>query len=113
MAWQPSLNPTVQGRWRARVEELEALGEPVRVVAARHKCSAGSLSKWRVWFRRQAEEPVAPTSFVEVKVAAPRPSRSGGGDGMVVELVNGRRVYLGSGFEPDALRRLVAVLDRS
>lgn len=112
MAWKPSQSPVVQARWRARVDELEASGESVRVAAGRFGCSAGSLSKWRIWLRRQPPSPDPSTAFVQLRVQEPDSRQTAGGDGMVVELANGRRVFLGPGFQTKALKRLVTALDR-
>ena len=105
MAWKASKNPSVQARWRSRVEALEASGDSAAGFARRRGFSAESLRRWRKWFQPQFP------ALVEVVVADPAVevvSRH-----MVVELLNGRRVHLEPGFDDRAVTQLVCLLERS
>jgi hypothetical protein len=53
------------------------------------------------------EEPSA-TAFLPVHLAEPIPAT---GSGVEVVLTAGRRIVLGAGFDPETLRRVVAVLE--
>jgi transposase-like protein len=111
------------GDWRSWVEELARSGESVREFAARHGLKPGTLSYWR-WKLRQAEQarssvrrPRPPKARSRLEVASlPAGSfievqASGVGDRFELELANGRRLRIPSGFEAQALQRLLGVLE--
>jgi hypothetical protein len=108
MPWSASRDPVVQQQWRERVERFEASGLSAKAFCAREGFGVESLRRWRRWLGRQAAEVPALVEVRVREVAPPPPPR----DAMVVELAQGRRLVLEPGFDPGAVARLVATLER-
>jgi hypothetical protein len=108
MAWHASRDPSIQQRWRERVHRFEVSGLSAKAFCEREGFGTESLRRWRRWC---TQNPPQLPALVEVKVAAPAPPPPPR-DHMVVELAGGRRLTLEPGFDPDAVARLVAILDR-
>jgi transposase-like protein len=101
--------------WRRRVERWKDSGLTAKEFAAEVGINAGTLQFWRYKLKRDgrpARRPKTPSdailsSLVEVRASA----------GAIVdqrfeiELGNGRRVRVAAGFEPEALRTLLTVLE--
>jgi transposase-like protein len=97
---------TAESRWREVLERQRASGLSVAAFCRRHGLSAASLYAWR---RRLSVAAPGP-AFVEAKLTdVPAPAEAAG----VVEvwLRGGRRVRVGSGFDPQLLKELVAALE--
>jgi transposase-like protein len=103
--------------WRRRVERWKDSGLTAKEFAAETGINAGTLQFWR-YKLKQGGRPTARrrikasadailSSLVEVRATA---------SGIVdqrfeIELGNGRRVRVAAGFEPAALKALLAVLE--
>jgi hypothetical protein len=120
--------PTMQRKherrevWVHRIERWRESGLSAREFAARHGFKATTLNHWSWRLRQeQAREasprsprshrppngaiaPLAPLSFIEVQ-ATPTEER------FELELTDGRRLRIPTGFEASALQRLLGVLE--
>lgn len=109
-------------RWSRLIAELDESGLSLAEFARRHDLKRGSLSHWK-WklshpecrrdYRRRARKrraqppaaaPAAPLQFLEIR-STPTAER------FELELTDGRRLRIPSGFEAPALQRLLGVLE--
>jgi len=108
--------------WVRRVERWRESGLSIREFAARHGLKVGTLSHWSWRLRsEQARDPatpgpqpsprsngvpssLAPLSFIEVQAALTE-------ERFELELTDGRRLRIPTGFEATALQRLLGVLE--
>ena len=110
-------------RRRSRVEaerlvlEFERSGLSRRVFCAQHGLSVPSLDQYRKRCRdgvpsstgaQAAANRILPVEFVDAGASAVESCRS-----LRVELANGRRIEVGTGFDASTLERLVAVLEKA
>lgn len=93
-------------RWRAKearavLKQLDASGLSVREFAARYGLETPRLYRWRAQLASLG--PAAAPAFIEVERSP----------GVAIEVVlrSGHVIRVRDGFEEDALRRVVAVLD--
>lgn len=107
---------------RRIVEEASRPGVSVTSVAKRYKITTSLLFRWR---QALGLEPVAPTTFLAVRIAddedlAPQPAASATppsiiiereGAGIEVHLVGGRRVRFDVGVDPQTMRAVVTALE--
>jgi len=92
---------------RRHVNDLDESGLSVREYSELTRVSASSLYQWRRRFRNTSQD-VAPSSdFVSVTVV-PDPIAA---EPLVIEMAGGRRIMVGAGFDEDALRRLITVVE--
>jgi transposase len=103
--------------WRKRVERWKASGLTAKEFAAEVGINAGTLQFWQHKLktcgpiarrpRRRRTDAIVASSLVELRapVAAALDQR------FEVELGNGRRVRVSAGFDADALKRLLVVLE--
>jgi hypothetical protein len=106
-------NTRAEVRWRALIREQESSGESVWAFAQRRGLSAATLYWWRSRLRRRSARPgvrlqLAPVTIVPSE-SRPRPSTASSFD---LELASGRRLRVPADFDANALRRLVATLER-
>jgi hypothetical protein len=110
-------------RRRSRVEaerlvlEFERSGLSRRAFCAQHGLSVPSLNQYRKRCRdmvlpsteaQAAANRILPVEFVDAGASAVGSSRA-----LWVELANGRRIEVGTGFDASTLERLVAVLEKA
>lgn len=81
-----------------------------REFAARQGVAINTLRYWKYIFDRELRERRGPASLVEV---TPGPLLSIEDRRFELELASGRRLRIPSGFEVEALKRLLAVLDET
>ena len=101
--------------WQKRLERWRESGLTAEQFASELGINAGTLKFWRykvnkaVRVTAQERRPVKPaavtSAFVEVR-AAPSDAR------FEIDLANGRRLRVPSAFDPNALERLIAILER-
>jgi hypothetical protein len=105
-----------QDEWRRRVERWKDSGLTAKEFAAETGINAGTLQFWQYKLkgggrpiRRPKPKPSDPilSSLIEVRA----PAGAIGDQRFEIELGNGRRVREAAGFEPEALRALLAVLE--
>lgn len=109
--------------WATRVEAWQKSGMTAREYAAEIGVNPKTLSYWKWRFRREAEEPAAqqpgasdaeqssPVTFVEVlPSAALSPPQA---EPFIVHVAGERRVTVPAHFDPESLRRLLAVLEQA
>jgi len=103
--------------WRRRVERWKDSGLTAKEFAAEMGLNAGTLQFWH-YKLKGSERPARPprpkhpseailSSLVEVRA----PTGAAVDHRFEIELSNGRRVRVAAGFEPAALRTLLAVLE--
>ena len=102
--------------WRSRIEQWRGSGLTAEKFAAELGINAGTLKFWAYKLnkaKREASGQVAQSkrkraagaaSFVEVRTAS--------ASCFEIELGNGRRLRVPSGFEAEALERLLGLLER-
>lgn len=103
--------------WRRRVERWKDSGLTAKEFAAETGINAGTLQFWQYKLKggarptkRSRPRPPADTilsSLVEVRA----PVTTIADQRFEIELVNGRRVRVAAGFEPTALKTLLAMLE--
>lgn len=93
------------------VGEYEASGLTRQAFYAGRGLSVASLDKYRRQYRSVARAG-GEGRLVSVEVM-PGLSGSNGGSALWVELANGRRIGVGSGFDAATLERLLAVVERA
>jgi len=110
---------------RRIVEEALRPGVSVTSVAKRYKITTSLLFRWR---QALGLEPVAPTTFLPVRIAdvddepAAEPRTAGGGPaariiierpiaGIEIELIGGRRVRFDRDVDAETMRRVVTALE--
>ena len=102
--------------WRRRIERWKGSGLTAKEFAAELGINAGTLQVWR--YKLKGDRPTRPqapkvssnailSSLVEVRA----PVGSSVDQRFEIELANGRRVRVGSGFDAGALRALLAVVE--
>jgi hypothetical protein len=99
-------------RWRRLVAEQEASGLSARAFSRRHGLAEGTLAWWRSELRRRGAERrsrEAPPVLAPVRLVGEAPPAPAGE--FTVELAGGQRLYVSAGFDADALRRLLDVLE--
>jgi transposase len=103
--------------WRRRVDRWKESGLTAREFAAEMGINAGTLQFWRYKLQRgsrpgkrasaAASSDAILSSLVEVRA----PAGAIADMRFEIELSNGRRVRVAAGFEPTALKTLLAVLE--
>lgn len=100
--------------WAKRVERWRDSGLTAEQFASEIGINANTLKFWSYKVSKavaaaptRARKAPAPSSLVEVTSAVTAESR------FELELAGGRRVSIPPGFDPSALERLLAVLERS
>jgi hypothetical protein len=103
--------------WQKRLERWRESGLTAEQFASELGINAGTLKFWRYKVNKAIREtshprrpvkPAAPTTpaFVEVRAASSEAR-------FEIDLANGRRLRVPSAFDPSALERLIAVLERT
>jgi transposase len=111
-------------RWTAEekvriVEESFARPRAVASTARRHEIARALLTRWRAEYRAGALGGDRGPSFTRLAVMTEPVSQSASAPAAAVEarveimLGNGRRVLVPASIDPDALARLLPVLDRA
>lgn len=104
---------TTEARWRSVVREQETSGETVREYARQRGLSAATLYWWRSELGRRGAGRADRIALAPVTVLGVRsPARSHAGAGFEVLLANGRRLCVPRDFDVEALRELIAALER-
>jgi hypothetical protein len=104
---------TTEARWRSVVREQEASGRTVREFARLRGLSAATLYWWRSELGRREVGRDDRIALARVTVlGSTAPARSRAVAGIEVELANGRRLCVARDFDVEALRELVAALER-
>jgi hypothetical protein len=104
-------------RRRSRVEaeqlvrEYESSGLTRQAFCAGRGLSVTALDKYRRRHRRATES--GEGRLVPVEVLSGISVAASGGSGLWVELPNGRRIGVGSGFDAAVLRRLLQVVEQA
>ncbi len=110
---QPRTSPE---EWQSRIEQWRGSGLTADKFAAELGINAGTLKFWCYKLNKAKREAAgqvalskrkrtaAAASFVEVRTASE--------SCFEIELGNGRRLRVPSGFEPEALERLLGLLER-
>jgi hypothetical protein len=107
----------VQRRRRSRVEaeqlvrEYESSGLTRQAFCAGRGLSVAALDKYRRRHRRATKS--GEGRLVPVEVLSGISAAASGGSALWVELANGRRIGVGSGFDAAALRRLLQVVEQA
>jgi hypothetical protein len=96
-------------QWEERVAQWRASGLTAREFAARNRLKVHTLRHWAWKLRREAD---GVTSLARVPALIELHARAATDDRFEVEL-GGRRVRVPPSFDPDALRRLLAVLEEA
>jgi|SRR3954469_8269745 transposase len=104
--------------WRRRVERWKDSGLTAKEFAAETGINAGTLQFWQYKLKRGARPTRSPrprtpadtivSSLVEVRAPVITTVID---QRFEIELINGRRVRVAVGFEPSALKTLLAVLE--
>ncbi len=101
-------------RSRAEAEELvrefEASGLKRQVFCAEHGLSVAALDKYR---RQYGQGTTGNEGRLVALEVIPEVSASKLSSALCVELANGRRIEVGSGFDAATLERLLAVLEQA
>lgn len=95
-----------RSEWRRRVRRWQAGGLTAREFADRLGVRVNTLRYWKYVFDRERRRP-APASLVEVTAG---PLLSVEDRRVELELPTGHRLRVPSGFDAEALRRLLAML---
>ena len=101
------------------VEERLAGPNLARSTARRHGIALLGLYLWRRHYRRGelsgAAPAVRPVAFLAEPAApaAAAPQPCAASETIEIRLANGRRIVVSAGIDPDALARLLPVLDRA
>jgi hypothetical protein len=103
--------------WQKRVDRWRESGLSAEQFATELGINSGTLRFWQYKLnkakRAGASRDVRPSKTTTPAVAAFVEVRSAGGDARFeLELCNGRRLRVPEGFDPKALERLLAVLER-
>ena len=100
-----------EARWRALVREQEASGKSVREFAERRGLSAATLYWWRSALARRARS--SRPHFAEVTLLdSDADVERRDSQPFELALRGGGRLRVPSGFDPESLRRLLAVLEQ-
>jgi transposase len=106
-----------RGEWRKRVARWKSSGLTAKEFAAEVGINAGTLQYWqyKLKYGDRLDKPPQPGTRSDAIVASlvevPAPAVSMVDQRFEVELGNGRRVWVAVGFDAEALRRLLAVLE--
>jgi len=108
---------TGRDEWQKRVQRWKDSGLTAREFAAETGINAGTLQFWR-YKLKQGIRPAARTKrkpssneILASLVEVPAPVAAADDRCFEIELGNGRRVRVGSGFDAETLRSLIAVLE--
>lgn len=93
------------------VREFEASGLTRQTFCAERGLSLAALDKYRRQYRRAMER--GEGRLVPVEVLAGISSSASGSSALWLELRNGRRIGVGSGFDVATLQRLLSVLEQA
>lgn len=93
---------------RVLVAALAESGQSLVQFARRHDVDPRRLGRWRSRLARGAGEGVR---FHPVQLVASESAREPERGGIEIELVGGRRIHVGRGFDAEDLRLVVAVLE--
>ena len=113
---EAGLEVALRGRRRSRAEaeqlvrEYEASGLTRQAFCAGRGLSVTALDKYRRRLCRATQ--TGEGRLVPVEVLAGRSAAASSGSALWVELANGRRIGVGSGFDAAALRLLLQVLEQ-
>lgn len=100
-------------RWRALVREQESSVETVGEFARRRGLSAATLYWWRSRLRRSGARRGERLQLAPVTILPSQSSsRASAASDFELALANGLRLRVPADFDADALRRLVATLER-
>jgi len=99
-----SKRPRPRGEWEALVAEWRRSGLPRREFARRHGLAPATLTWWASRLRRERRQ--ADPALVPVRLLEEPPVAE-----FVVRLCTGRSVVVPASFDPEALRRIVTVLE--
>lgn len=102
-----------EGRWRALIREQERGGLSVAEFARRRGVSAATLYWWRSQLSRREERDRKPRLVAVEVIGSKEGDSSNGGRGFELELAGGRRLYVPSRFDAEALSRLIAAVERA
>ena len=91
------------------MERWRASGEPARVFAARAGLNASTLAWWASQLRRRRQAR-PPTAVGLVRVVAAAPEQAPGAP-VEILLAGGHVLRVGRGFDPVALRAVLATLE--
>ena len=103
--------PKRSSRWgaaeaRTLLADCRRSGLSLGEYCQRRKIGYERLRRWRGKLERSRREPAVALAPVQIVAAPPRPSAGR----MELRLGDGRRVRLGTDFDPEALSRLLRVL---
>lgn len=101
-------DPRKEHQWRQWIQQWQTTGLTVRAFCARHALAVPSFYAWRRLLRRRE---AATGPFVPVQVIPDDPPVPTGT--LEVVLAGGRRLRVTPGFDPAALRQLLAVLEEA
>jgi hypothetical protein len=110
--------------WAALIDEWHKSGLSLPAFCQRRGLNSGTMQGW-VYKRTHkgaierarrkedtAEDPPAAAAFLPVRVIGAEPEHEGTGrSGVEIVLGVGRRVVIGARFDPETLRRVIAVLE--
>lgn len=99
-------DPRKEQHWRRLIQQWQHSGLSVRAFCDRHQLAPPSFYAWRHRLRQRA---AAAAPFVPVRVVADAPPQPAGG--IEIVLAGGRCLRIAPGFDPAALRQLLAVLE--
>lgn len=108
MAHGRSRDPRKEQHWRRLIQQWQRSGLSVRAFCDRHQLTQPSFYAWR---HRLQQRAAAAAPFVPVRVVPDAPPLAAGS--IEVVLASGRRLRVAPGFDPAALRQLVAVLEEA
>jgi hypothetical protein len=112
---------TSRAEWRKRIERWRESGLSAEQFAAELGVNVGTLRHWKYFLakegnadrgQKRARKQRQPESFVEIAPAAVSAKSAFTHEAFELEIA-GRRVRIPSGFEAEALSRLIAVLERA
>lgn len=102
-------NPRKERQWRQWLKQWQHSGLSVRAFCAQHHLPEHRFYAWR----RLLRDRTVPFLPVRVLAEPERESQPSAGPPLEVVLANGRRLHVAAGFDADALRRLLAVLEEA
>jgi transposase len=101
-------DPRKEHQWRQWLRQWQSSGQSVRDFCDRHGLSQATFYAWRRILRQRDADA---TPFVAVQVVAD--TLSAPAPPLEVVLAGGRCLRITSGFDPDTLRQLLAVLEEA
>jgi transposase len=105
-------DPRKEQHWRQLLERWQHSGLPVRVFCRRHRLAEPTFYAWRRILAQRPSPGTAdnePLTFVPLDIRHDTPPPPA--PALEVVLGNGRRLRILPGFDPAALRHLLAVLE--